>query len=393
MSLANRTPARQVCRRAEDRLVITQPPTPSPTRPPKPASRTPLAFLALAVACVAAAGIGGYFAQSHQTPLPLPAVEASPAHATGNPAVPDTTAPPASAAASATADPSRPVAEPADAKPEARISARPEAVQPVEAKSPPADAPVEATRSRPAAGATMATRSTPAAAPASVPPSAPARTPEPAPAQPMPSPEPAAAVAVADPQRTPIPAEPAPAKAPALPDVQTFIIPADAVMGLEIEHSISSESARLEDRVEARVTRDVRGDGTIVLIPAGSRVRGEVTLVESGGKFKDRARLAIRFHTLLLADGQSVPIATDPLVREGDGVGRRTGTRIGASAAGGAIIGAIFGGEKGAALGAAAGAGAGTAATAASRPSEARFRAGSVVTVRLTAPVSITIEQ
>ena len=175
--------------------------------------------------------------------------------------------------------------------------------------------------------------------------------------------------------------------------MQTFVVPADAVMGLEIEHSISSETARIEDRVEARVTRDVRGEGNVVLIPAGTRVRGEVTLVEGGGKFKDRARLAIKFHTLLLTDGQSVPIATDPLVREGDGVGQRTSTRIGASAAGGAIIGAIFGGQKGAAIGAAAGAGAGTAATAASRPSEARCRAGSVVTVRRTAPGSITIEQ
>ena len=31
--------------------------------------------------------------------------------------------------------------------------------------------------------------------------------------------------------------------------------------------------------------------------------------------------------------------------------------------------------------------------TAAQKPSEARFRAGSVVTVRLTAPVSITVQQ
>jgi type IV secretory pathway VirB10-like protein len=209
----------------------------------------------------------------------------------------------------------------------------------------------------------------------------------------MAGPEPAPIVAAADPQRAPAPPEPAAPKAPAVPNVETFVIPADAVMGLEIERSISSETAHVEDHVEARVTRDVRGDGNVVLIPAGTRVRGEVTLVESGGKFKERARLAIRFHTLLLTDGQSVPIATDPLVREGDNVGQRTGTRIGASAAGGAIIGAIFGGQKGAAIGAAAGAGAGTAATAASRASEARFRAGSVVTVRLTAPVSITIEQ
>ena len=68
----------------------------------------------------------------------------------------------------------------------------------------------------------------------------------------------------------------------------------------------------------------------------------------------------IRFHTLVLADGDTQSITTDALFREGDSVGRKASARIGASAAGGAIIGAIFGGEKGAAIGAAAGAGAGT---------------------------------
>ena len=90
----------------------------------------------------------------------------------------------------------------------------------------------------------------------------------------------------------------------------------------------------------------------MLLIPAGTRVRGEVTVVESGGKFKERARLGIRFPPpCLLGDGQTIAIATEPLLREGDAVGRKTGARIGASAAGGAIIGAIFGGEKGAAIG------------------------------------------
>jgi hypothetical protein len=173
---------------------------------------------------------------------------------------------------------------------------------------------------------------------------------------------------------------------------ETFTIPADSVVGLEIETSVSSQTAQVEDRVDARVTRDVKVDGTTV-IPAGSRIRGEVIRVEQGGKFKERARLGIAFHTLVLPDGETFDIDTDPVFREGENVARKAGTRIGASAAGGAIIGAIFGGEKGAAIGAAAGAGAGTAVTAAQKSSEARFRAGSVVTIRLIAPVSITLQQ
>ena len=54
--------------------------------------------------------------------------------------------------------------------------------------------------------------------------------------------------------------------------------------------------------MDARVTRDVVADGRVA-IPAGARVVGAVTTVERGGKLKERARLGVRFHTLVLADG------------------------------------------------------------------------------------------
>ena len=103
---------------------------------------------------------------------------------------------------------------------------------------------------------------------------------------------------------------------------ETFTVPADSVIGLELEQTVSSETAQPEDRVDARVTRDVKVDGTTV-IPAGSRVRGAVTRVENGGRFKDRGRIEIRFHTLVLADGDTQSIATDALFREGDNVGKQ----------------------------------------------------------------------
>ena len=56
----------------------TQPPTTPSGRDLRPASRTPLAFVLLAGAGIAAAGVGGYLAQSHRQ-AELPAVEASPA--------------------------------------------------------------------------------------------------------------------------------------------------------------------------------------------------------------------------------------------------------------------------------------------------------------------------
>ena len=38
---------------------------------------------------------------------------------------------------------------------------------------------------------------------------------------------------------------------------------------------------------------------------------GAVTLVEQGGKVKERARLGVRFHTLVLADGRQVNLRTE----------------------------------------------------------------------------------
>src|SRR5437660_1556706 len=107
----------------------------------------------------------------------------------------------------------------------------------------------------------------------------------------------------------------APAAAVALPGTPAQagkpVQETEAVIGLQTETALSSATARVEDRVEARVVRDVRAGGGQVAIPAGSRALGSVMVVEHGGKFKDRARLGIRFHTLVLADGTQMPITTE----------------------------------------------------------------------------------
>ena len=96
------------------------------------------------------------------------------------------------------------------------------------------------------------------------------------------------------------------ARARRAPQFEEVVLPTSSVIGLQVETALSSERARIEDRVEARVTRDVVADGRVA-IPAGSRVIGSVTLVDRGGKVKERARLGIRFHTLVLADGTRGP--------------------------------------------------------------------------------------
>jgi type IV secretory pathway VirB10-like protein len=176
------------------------------------------------------------------------------------------------------------------------------------------------------------------------------------------------------------------------PMLEELVVPADAVLGLQLETTVSSERARVEDQVEARVVRMVLVGGRVA-IPEGARVLGSVTHVERGGKVKGQGRLTVRFHTLLLADGAQVQIKTDPVFREGVQPGKGAATKIGGAAVGGALLGALIGGGKGAAIGGAIGAAGGTAATLSGDRSEAVLLSGTSVTVRMLAPVSIVVDR
>jgi hypothetical protein len=179
---------------------------------------------------------------------------------------------------------------------------------------------------------------------------------------------------------------------PAAPEFEELIVSADSVIGLQVETSVTSERAQIEDEVVARVTRDVRV-GDRVAIPAGATAHGEVTLVERGGKLRERARLGIRFTSVVLADGTRIPLETDTIYREGDPPSRESAAKIGGGAIGGAIIGGILGGARGAVIGGSAGAGAGTAAVLAGGRNPATLPAGTPVTVRVAKPATVTVEK
>jgi hypothetical protein len=261
----------------------------------------------------------------------------------------------------------------------------------------PIDAPASVAESAPAPAAETAR---PAPRPAAVERPA-ARRAAPPPVRAVPPPvEPAAEVAVApggsmweprvavEPERPALPIEPA----EPVREYVDLVIPADAVLGLQIERTISSELARVEDRVEARVTRDVRVDDRVA-IPAGAMAYGSVTDVELGGKVRERARLAIRFHTVVLADGTRLALSTDPIVREGQSPGGESAAKIGGGALGGAIVGGILGGRRGAAIGGTVGAAGGTAAVMTGDRNPAILPAGSTLTVRIQDPVRVTVEK
>ena len=212
---------------------------------------------------------------------------------------------------------------------------------------------------------------------------------QPAVVQPLEAPAPSAPAP--EPVTAPEPEPLAEARPPA-PQFEELVISAESVIGLQIETSTTSERAELEDPVIAHVTRDVRVAGKVA-VPAGSKAHGEVTLVERGGRLRERARLGVRFTSIVLPDGNRVRLASEPIFREGDSPTRESAAKIGGGAIGGAIIGGILGGGKGAVIGSTVGAGAGSAAVLTGGRNAATLPSGTPVTVRLTEPATVTIDR
>lgn len=359
----------------------------------------PLGVVLFALACLTAAAGGAYLAARHnasdaavvaaQSPSgPVPtASTASPAAVTPAPApqpVAETEAPVTTARAEPAAAPGgSPVAE-APAVPAASPApARAAAPTPARstAKTQSAARPHDET-----AAARPPQRTVPMTNPGA--PVSHSDPPAPQPSTPLPAAS-AASKAVIENARANEDSHPEPSRAP---QYDELILPPASVIGLQIETSTSTERARVEDRIDARVSRDVMAEGRVA-IPAGSRVVGSVTTVERGGKIKEQARLGIRFHTLVLADGTQVQLHTDPVYRLGEAPAASSSKKIGGAAIGGAILGAILGGGKGAAIGGATGAAGGTAAVMAGDRSAAQLRQGEYLNVKLASPATITVER
>ncbi len=320
----------------------------------------------LAFGCLATAAGGAYLATRHNAAERSVAAPAMVAPASGPEAAPGTPVTESEGVLTPAIEPEPAAPQPA---PEPRTST------PAPRRPTPA-------RQAPAATARRASVSTPAAAPVPAPP----------PSGPVAA-ESAGSMWESRPAIEPMRPEPA-EQPPAEPvrEYMELVVPAESVLGLQIEHTVSSELARLEDRVEARVTRDVRVNDRVA-IPAGAVVHGSVTDVEPGGKVKERAKLAIRFHTVVLADGTRLALRTDEVVREGQARGGASAAKIGGGAVAGAIIGGIFGGGRGAAIGGSVGAAGGAAAVMTGDRSHAVLASGSAVTVRIQEPVRVTVER
>ncbi|PWT86863.1 MAG: hypothetical protein C5B57_00295 [Blastocatellia bacterium] len=175
------------------------------------------------------------------------------------------------------------------------------------------------------------------------------------------------------------------------PSSATITVPTGTRLPIRLDSSIGSDISRAEQPVHAHLSSAVTVRGQQVLAP-GSRVNGVVTRAVRSGRVKGRARISVRFDTLVpRGDDERYSIRTAAVSLIAPATTKRDALEIGGGAAGGALVGSLLGGKKGALIGSAAGGGAGTGVVLLTRGKEVRLVKGAALVLRLREPVTIRV--
>ena len=167
-------------------------------------------------------------------------------------------------------------------------------------------------------------------------------------------------------------------------NAQAGVIPAGQELDVRLGTTLSSKTAKVEQRFEATTVADVTQNGR-VLIPAGARVRGVVAAVDPADRLHRAGSLTLSFDEIEVRGRTNPMHAQATNVFESGGI-REEGGTAGIGAGAGAIVGGILGGLKGAILGAVIGAGGAIAAT---EGKDIELPAGSIIRIRLDSPLTM----
>jgi hypothetical protein len=166
-----------------------------------------------------------------------------------------------------------------------------------------------------------------------------------------------------------------------------LVVPADTVIAVVLDQTISSKVNHPGDRFSATVESPVEVEGKVV-IPKGARADGVVKDAKAAGRFKGGAVLALEL-TSVTVGGKDHEVQTSAATMSSKGKGKRTAVMVGGGAAGGAAIGGIAGGGKGAAIGALIGAAAGTGGAGLTGNRDITLSAETPLDFKLLQPLSI----
>jgi hypothetical protein len=178
-----------------------------------------------------------------------------------------------------------------------------------------------------------------------------------------------------------IPAEPRP------PRVAT--LPAGTLITIRLRESLSTRTHSAGDSFQVTLDQPIVMNG-LVIAERGSIQLGRVAAAEQPGRVKGRAGLTLELVELKTADGQKVPLRTEPFRHEIESGVRGDVAKAGIAAGIGAAIGAIAGGGTGAAIGAGIGGAAGAGSVLMTRGKEARLDSETRISFRLAEPVLLT---
>jgi len=158
-------------------------------------------------------------------------------------------------------------------------------------------------------------------------------------------------------------------------------IPVGQEIDVRLQQELTSDTAQVEDRVEATTVVDLL-EGERVLIPAGSVVRGIVTSVNRASRTDRKGSMTLLFNQVSVRGRTYQMRATVTEAIESSGI-KGEAARIGAGSAVGAIIGGIIGGVKGALIGVLIGGGGTMVAT---EGKDVTLPAGTILRLRMDTP-------
>src|SRR5215469_2969230 len=187
---------------------------------------------------------------------------------------------------------------------------------------------------------------------------------------------------------------------------RTMTIPAGTQVLLQLKSPIDTKSAHPGDGVYCQTSFPVTIDNVMV-IPAGTYVKGEIARVQRAGRIKGRAEILFHFNTMIFPNGYTVdlpgalksePGATNSTVSDEEGTvkansqkGKDAATIAGTGATG-AVIGAVStGSAKGAGIGGLAGAAVGIGEVLFTRGQDVRIDQGTSLEMTLQRPLTVEV--
>lgn len=170
----------------------------------------------------------------------------------------------------------------------------------------------------------------------------------------------------------------------------TVVIPDGTSVVATLDARITTETGHDGDGFTL-TTVDPISVGTRIVVPAGTRINGELRNVEASGRTSGRARMTLAYLGMTDGDGKTQTISARSLSLQADSNTHTDVERIAAGTVLGAVVGGIAGGTKGAAIGAGAGAGAGVVVMLATQGDELVLEAGQKLVVEMTSATSMQV--